>query len=909
MKVRKILILLLTTFGLLGAHSQTTQDVISEANRLDINSKQEAISALTSKGISESQAREMARLRGINFDSFLSDYLKSKPSSTTQSNLTKPKNDVVTELKVNAFDAVFSLSDSISQNTRTNSNDIVTEKLLVNRFDTDSLFEDSTQIDKTKTNNYFGYNIFENNPFGQKEYLIGNIDEGYILAPGDELRITVFGDNNLEFVSKIDLNGNIVFPEIGVFLAAGNSFKTLKERVQLFLGKYYSGLLSSPARTFLDVSLTQIRPVKVTVLGNVNTPGPHLVSGMATVLNALYASGGIKTSGTLREVKVYRNNKLIKSIDLYDYITQGNIDQDIRLSNNDVLFVGPRFGSVTLSGEVNTGAIYELKPSESLKDLFDYSGGLPASASVKNINISRIRPFQNRTQQMVFDRFLTTVNYAQTKNKDRDSFLLEDGDLVRVQAILKEQKNELAVVGNVNAPGRYAVDMYTDLKDLLLTGAKGLAKNTYLEKIDIQRVNSTGQLFFKTYDLSLVLSGEVKVTLKENDVVKVYSMKEVQGEKTVRISGFGTEPKLFTWRQDLSIFDLIFQAVSYEELEFQAKVLASRLDLKRFDQTTGLYKVSQYSIDKLEELKTTYLLPKDQIVLYTKSVLKDITPTISVLGSVGLPGEISLASNMYVEDAILMAQGFLETAEKNYVHINRLDRSVDKGTYSKKQTYKLDKDYMLGLKKKPSSPFILKNHDIITVVSPLRALKLPVVSVEGEIKLPQNIILENDNISIAELIELAGGLTSKSNLNSSYVLRDSLKLYFDIEKNYKKIATTLIDKDILMIGSNLTPVKTNGALNNPTIFNWHKGKRAKYYIRKSGGTKKRIESKIVIHANGKSEKINLFNNPKMYPGSEIIATAKPEKIKSDDNKFMDNLVNVFSVIASALTTVVLASQL
>ena len=91
---------------------------------------------------------------------------------------------------------------------------------------------------------YFGYDIFVNNPFGQKEYLLGNIDEGYILAPGDELRITVFGDNNLEFVSKIDLNGNISFPNIGVFFAAGNSFATLKKRVKIFLGKYYSGLLS-----------------------------------------------------------------------------------------------------------------------------------------------------------------------------------------------------------------------------------------------------------------------------------------------------------------------------------------------------------------------------------------------------------------------------------------------------------------------------------------------------------------------------------------------------------------------------------------------------------------------------------------------------------------------------------------
>ena len=306
--------------------SQTEQDVISEANRLEINSREKAISELAARGISESQAKEMAQLRGIDFESFLDNYLKSNAGKSKSGTPTKI-NDVVTELKVVPLDT----------------KEIVTPKEV---------------IKPEEIEDYFGYDIFVNNPFGEKDYLLGNIDEGYILAPWDELRITVFGDNNLEFVSKIDLNGNISFPNLGVFFAAGNSFATVKNRLKVFLGKYYSGLLSSPNRTFLDVSLTQIRPVKVSVIGNVTTPGPHLVNGMATVLNALYASGGIATSGTLRDVKVYRNNKLIKTIDLYDYITQGNIDQDIRLSNNDVLFVGPRISSVTLKGKVRTAAIY-----------------------------------------------------------------------------------------------------------------------------------------------------------------------------------------------------------------------------------------------------------------------------------------------------------------------------------------------------------------------------------------------------------------------------------------------------------------------------------------------------------------------------------------------------------------------
>ena len=854
--------------------SQTEQDVISEANRLEINSRDKAISELAARGISESQAKEMAQLRGIDFDSFLDNYLKNNKAGSKAAKATV-SNDVVTELKVVPLDTV----------------QMVTPKEVV---------------EPKEVENYFGYDIFVNNPFGEKDYLLGNIDEGYILAPGDELRITVFGDNNLEFVSKIDLNGNISFPNLGVFFAAGNSFATIKNRLKVFLGKYYSGLLSSPNRTFLDVSLTQIRPVKVSVLGNVTTPGPHLVNGMATVLNALYASGGISTSGTLRDVKVYRNNKLIKTIDLYDYITQGNIDQDIRLANNDVLFVGPRISSVTLQGEVKKAAIYEIKDGETLEDLFKYSGGLSAVASTNAVNVSRIKPFKDRNQELVFDRFLTTVNYS---NQNSKGFVLTDGDVVTVQEILTKQKNKVFIEGNVNAPGSYALDIYKDLKTLINTGAKGVSINTYFQKLDINSEDSQGNLSFKTYNLSSVLNDKVTVALQENDRIKIYSLEEVRGEQKVTISGFVSEPKTVFWSENLSIFDLIFQSVSYDELEFQSKVLTSRLDLKRFDEQTGLYNLSQYSIDKLEDLKTTYLMPKDKVVLYTKSVSEDISPTIRVLGKVTNSGEYSLAESMYVEDAILMAGGFLEDAEKTYVNINRLDRDIETGSYSKLETYQVDMDYLLGITKTPSNPFILQNKDIVTVFAPIRAFEQPVISVRGEVKYPQNIVLDNDQVSMKKIIDLAGGFTTNSNIKSSYIVRDNLKLFVDLDKSLNNQSTFLIDEDILVIGSNLDPIKTSGGLVNPTIFSWDKGKKAKYYIKKSGGTKKRIESMVVLQANGKSEKIGLFQNPTVYPGAQIIVTEKPEKIDDGKSKFLDDFVRIFGVVTGALTTIILTKNL
>ena len=876
-QVRKILNILCILFSLMQLHSQTEQEIIEEANRLKISSRQEAINALSDKGISESQAKKMAQIRGIDFEAFLADYLNSQKGNTTKKNSNVVSKEVVTDLKIATLPSLGTLPSKAQT--------------------------------KKEIKNYFGYDIFVNNPFGQKEYLLGNIDEGYILAPGDELRITVFGDNNLEFVSKIDLNGNISFPNIGVFFAAGNSFATLKNRVKIFLGKYYSGLLSTPSRTFLDVSLTQIRPVKVSVLGNVTTPGPHLVSGMATVLNALYASGGVDTSGTLRDVKVYRDNKLIKTIDLYDYITQGNIDQDIRLSNNDILFVGPRLSSVTLKGQVKTPAIFELTPNETLKDLFAFAGGLPVDAAINTVNISRIKPFKDRKQELVFDRFLTTINYASIQKNAQKDFQLTDGDLVSVQEILATQKNKVFIEGNVNAPGSYALDVFKDLKTLINSGAKGVLPNTYMQKLDLKKEDDKGNLSFKTYNLSSVLEGQIKVSLEENDQVKIYALAEVEGDKTVSISGYGVGAKTVIIRENLSLFDLIFQSVSYEELDFQSKVLTSRLDLRRFDEQTGLYNLSQYSLDRLEVLKTTYLMPKDEVVLYTKSVTQDITPTFKVLGAVVSPGAFSLGNTLYVEDAILMAGGFLDEAEKTVINVNRLDRDLEEGTYSKLETYELDMEYLLGLKNKPSNPFILQNKDIITVFAPIRAKFQPTVSVQGEVKFPRDIILENDQVGIRKIIEIAGGLTNYSNLESSYILRDSLKVFFKIKKFNSKKQLLLLDGDVLVIGSKLASITTSGGVVNPSIFNWEKGRRARYYIANSGGKKKRIKSMYVQQANGKSEAIGFLKNPRVYPGAEIIVVEKPEKIQGEGSKFIDDFVRIFGILTGTLTTVILATKL
>jgi len=194
-------------------------------------------------------------------------------------------------------------------------------------------------------------------------------------------------------------------------LHRGQTLSNFKKKLTNYLGKSYSGLLTKIPTSFIDVSLTQLRPLSITVLGESITPGPHLINGFATILNALYASGGIKTSGSLRDIKVYRDNKLIKSADLYDYIINGSLEKQTRLRNNDIIFIPNRFSSITLTGAVRKSAIFELKPTEGIKELIKYSGGLMPSASLKNVSISRIIPFSKRKKEAIYNKKITSVKF------------------------------------------------------------------------------------------------------------------------------------------------------------------------------------------------------------------------------------------------------------------------------------------------------------------------------------------------------------------------------------------------------------------------------------------------------------------------------------------------------------------
>ena len=874
-----ILLLLASNF----TFSQVTEgQVLQEAKARNITNRTQAMDAMKANGISEAQARQMARKQGINYDDFLNSYFPNQENKSSDSSNEDP-------------DSSF-LEESVDDQS--------VDDEAVDEESDDEVIKTSALKPRGK---YFGYNIFNKNPFLEKEYLLGNINEGYLISPGDKLRLIVFGTNSLEMEATVDRNGNINIPNYGLFFAAGNTFKTLKSRLQNYLGKYFSGLISNPQSAFLDVSLTQLRPTKVIVMGQVGAPGPQILTTQANPLAALYAAGGVTLEGSLRTIKIYRNNQLIHTLDLYDYITTGNLSKDISLTNNDVVFVPPRISSMALTGSVKNEGIYELKPNEGLKDLIHYSGGLPPTAIKNKVNIKRIK-LQSETE---FNRELITINYEKALSQNK-MVPLNDLDVIKFFSILDIVENIVSIGGNVYQPGEYALSQYPTLKALITDAAKGILVDTYLKKVDvIGLILPEEEIGLTSYNLSDILSGKVNVLLKENDMVTIYSKLQIEGAQEITISGYGIKggTKNYPWLENQSLYDLIFSNTAFENPDFTTNVLSSRLDLMRLNKATGLYKTQSYNLTNLEQLKKTMLHPYDKVILFNQEVNERINKRVSVGGFVKNTTELSLQEQMYVEDALLLAGGFNELADKDMVYVNREDIDPLTENISTLYTVEIDKDYLLGKTDKPSNGFILMDRDIISVRKQLGIVPPTVINLQGEVNYPRSFIGEFEQINYEDLILAGGGLTQNALLAASTVVRDGRLLAIDLS-TVNKNQQLFKSGDVVTFAKNRGEVSVSGAIEQENYFIWEADKKAKYYIKNSGGKiRGEADESYVSLPNGKTKKINFFNNPRVLPNSEIVITRKVEKERVRREDGLTKVLSVATLLVTLLTSVVLVNRL
>ena len=358
----------------------------------------------------------------------------------------------------------------------------------------------------------------------------------------------------------------------------------------------------------------------------------------------------------------------------------------------------------------------------------------------------------------------------------------------------------------------------------------------------------------------------------------------------------------------MSIYDLVFENTAFNSLEFKQDLFDSRIDLKSYDYKSKRYQTRPFDFSDLSKIKKVFLNPYDRVVIYQKNVVDIENNSVIVSGFVNNPGSFELEKNMYVEDAILLAGGFSDLADQSIVYVNTEEKDPRTEITSLRYDVKIDMDYIKGQKKFPENGFILGRNDIVSIRKDLAFEEQQSIKVSGEVLYPRTVVAESNKVSLDYILDQVGGLSNIALLESSYVVRDSLTLALNLNK-LNKNQPVFQNGDQLFISKNYGSVTTEGALENPSIFNWDKGSRAKDYLRNSGGKLNKIGGKAyVVLTNGQTKKINLFKNPRVYPGSKVVVNYKPIKQK-EEGKFLNDVTNIFGTITGALTTILLLERL
>lgn len=412
---------------------------------------------------------------------------------------------------------------------------------------------------------YFGYNIFASVPAAFAPTASGPVDPEYLVGPGDALKVSVWGQVELQNELVVDREGRIFIPTVGQVLVSGLTLKQVYETLQKQMSRSYSGLLSQPPTVWLDVTLARLKPKRVFIMGEVEKPGGYTVSSYATVFNTLYSVGGLTVRGSMRDVRVLRGNKLLTSVDLYDYLTGADQTNDVRVQNDDIIFVPPRGKTVTITGEIRRPAIFELRQREHLRTLLDFAGGSLSTAYLERVQIDRIVPFSERKRGEA-ERRVLDVDFRSVLNENKD-FTLEDGDSITVYSFEDERFNTVKISGSVMRPGVYELEKAPTLRSLI-AAADGLRPKTYLEFAHLVRFNS--DLITKRiipFNLGkLMANSSYDGKLQPRDEVIVYSTEATEVKnKVVAIRGEVKKPGEYPYRTNMTLQDLILLAGGYTE--------------------------------------------------------------------------------------------------------------------------------------------------------------------------------------------------------------------------------------------------------------------------------------------------------------------------------------------------------
>ncbi len=480
----------------------------------------------------------------------------------------------------------------------------------------------------TRGDEVFGRNIFTNKNLTFEPQQNVATPQNYVLGPGDEIIIDIWGASENSIRQTISPDGSISIPGLGMISLNGMNIADARGYLKSELSRIYADEGNQ-----IQVTLGNTRSIKVNVMGEVMVPGTYTLSAFASVFHALYNAGGISDLGSLRDIKVVRNGKTVANVDVYEYILQGKTEGNINLREGDVVIVPTYDAIVKMEGNVKRPMRYEMKSTETISTLLKYAGFFSANAYKNSVRVVRQEGRE--------------LSVATVERDDFGTFKVMDGDVVSADSIINRFANKLEIAGAVYRPGIYEFCENINSVKELLTQADGLLGDAFTNRAVIyrQRPNLTREVL--PVDVKGIMDGTAAdVELKNNDLLFVPSIHDIKYEGDVYISGEVKRPGTYPYADNMTLEDFVITAGGLNDAASLVRVDVAR----RIKDNKGTEVTGEVSKNFTFGLKDGFIVdgqagfvlePYDQVFV-RRSPGYSVQRNVTVDGEVLFAGEYSL---------------------------------------------------------------------------------------------------------------------------------------------------------------------------------------------------------------------------------------------------------------------------
>ena len=694
----------------------------------------------------------------------------------------------------------------------------------------------------------FGREIFSNKNLSFEPDLNVPTPKGYVLSAGDELLINVWGDSELNLKLKVSPEGTILIPNLGPVSVSGLTIETAENRIRQELGRIMSTLSGDTdgANTFVSVSLSQIRSIKVNIVGEVVAPGTYTLPSFATLFNALYAAGGVNEIGSLRGIKVYRNSKEVAKLDVYDYLLNGKYNTNIRLEENDMVIVAPYDQLAVVRGKVKRNRIFEMKKGETLSQLLNMAGGFTGDAYKKDVRIKRKAGSRYQIATVTEDKY--------------PSFAMMDGDSLLVDSVIPFYENRLTVTGAVWRPGEYELNEVVHTVRQLINQAAGLKGDEFTGRTQITRLNPDFTTTVIAVDIRGILSGtSPDIELKPEDQLNIPSLFDLREPYTIKVSGaVNYIDTVLPYRNNLTVEDAIMMAGGLKESAATVNVEVARRikDTKTYENTNRTAEVFNFALNDNLGLISTDGKKSDRV--FTLEPFDEVYVRFS-------PG--------YQEQQVVKVNGEI--------------------TFSG--------DYVLAEKNSRLSDIIAKAGGI-TPDAYVKGASLKRQLTEDEMRRLETLLQLSSNKQSRDSVAL-----SLENIKDYSVGIDLEKALANPGSAHDVV---LRDGDALYIPQLQSTVKINGAVTYPNSVTYTNGMSVGDCLSQAGGYNDIARKyPIVIYMNGKvatTKKSFIFfkRYPKVEPGCEIVVPTKTQRDRKTSLAEVLSIASSTTSMAAMITSII-----